>query len=145
VTSRDASPADDFEEGLLALSDEQCLLHLKAGAVGLIGLRRPGAPALRPVNYLLRENSILIRTGRGEILRSAQSGEPASFAISGIDPLEHTGWSVVATGRLSVLPADPALERLPLRAWAAAGRDHFVSLALDQVDGRHIPPGRGAR
>lgn len=103
------------------------------------------APELRPVNFALRDDEIIIRTGDGTILAAARAGEAAGFEIDEIDRLEHTGWSVVVTGKLSERPSDAAHRALPLRPWASGRKDCFVALSLGRVTGLRIPPGRGNR
>ncbi len=123
----------------------ECRHHLTAGGVGRVALKGADAPEIRPVNFLLRDDEIVIRTGDGAILEAARRGEAAAFEIDGIDPLEHTGWSVVVTGKLGERPTDDALLALPLRPWASGQKDRFVALSLGRVSGLRIPPGRGNR
>lgn len=106
------------------------------------GERGDQAPELRPVNFALRNDALLIRTGDGSILDAAREGRAASFEIDGIDPFEHTGWSVIVVGRLCERVSD---SHVALRAWASGRKDKLVGLSLDRVTGIRIPPGRGNR
>jgi len=115
------------------------------GGVGCLGMPGPGAPILRPVNFALDGEALIVRTGEGTILDAARRGDPASFELDGIDRLEHTGWSILVTGVLAERPTDEAHLRLALRPWASGQRDRFVSLSLDEVVGRRIPSGQGNR
>ncbi len=124
---------------------DECRRRLGQGGVGRLGMRGTDAPEIRPVNFALREDLLIIRTGDGVILSAARGSEPASFEIDGIDPLEHTGWSVIVSGKLSELPTDDANLALPLRPWASGRKDHFVGLSLERVNGMRIPAGRGNR
>lgn len=108
-------------------------------------MRGEDAPEMRPVNFTLRDGNVIIRTGDGAILAAAQRGEAAGFEIDDIDRLEHTGWSVVVTGKLFELPTDDDHLALPLRPWASGRKDRFVGLTLDRISGLRIPPGRGNR
>lgn len=123
----------------------ECLRRLADGGVGRLAVRGDEAPRLRPVNFVLHDDQVVVRTGEGEILRAARRNEPASFEIDGIDGLEHTGWSVVVVGRLSELLSDDAHLALPLRPWASGVKDRFVGLSLEELSGMGIPPGRGNR
>jgi len=131
--------------GIETFERAQCFERLGQGGVGRLGLQGSDAPQLRPVNFVLREDQLIIRTGDGSILAAARAGEAAGFEIDEIDRLEHTGWSVVATGKLSELDSSAANRALPLRAWASGQKDRFVALSLDRVTGLRIPPGRGNR
>jgi hypothetical protein len=129
------------------LEEAQCRRRLAEGGVGRLAL--PGAmaeaPEIRPVNFALLDERVVIRTGEGIVLGAAKRGAKASFEIDAIDPLEHTGWSVVVVGTLSELPTDAAHLSLPLRPWASGQKERFVGLSLDRVSGLRIPSGRGNR
>lgn len=127
------------------LGTEECHRLLREGGVGRVAFPGKESPVLRPVNFLLVEPRLIIRTGEGMILEAGRRGLPASFEIDGVDPLEHTGWSVVATGRLQEVPSGWSGNSLPLRAWASGVKDRFVALQLHNVSGVRIPSGRGNR
>jgi hypothetical protein len=131
--------------GIETFARAQCLERLREGGVGRLAMRGVEAPELRPVNFALCDEQLVIRTGDGSILAAARAGEAASFEIDEIDRLEHAGWSVVATGKLSELEPSAANFALPLRPWASGRKDYFVALSLDWVTGLRIPPGRGNR
>lgn len=136
---------EETDDGILILDASECRRLLAPGGVGCLGVPGDGAPVLRPVNFAIHDGALVVRTGEGPILDAAARGDHAAFETDGIDRLEHTGWSVVVTGRISELPADDATLALPLRAWASGRRDRFVGISLDHVSGRQIPAGRGNR
>jgi nitroimidazol reductase NimA-like FMN-containing flavoprotein (pyridoxamine 5'-phosphate oxidase superfamily) len=137
----DGIAAPDLEQ----LDPAECRRLLGRGGVGRLALRGSEAPEIRPVNFALVGDRLIVRTGDGSILAAARAGEAAGFEIDEIDRLEHTGFSVVARGRLSVLPSDASLLALPVRPWASGLKDRFVGLSLEHVSGLRIPPGRGNR
>ncbi len=136
---------EETEDGILVLDERECRRLLAPGGVGCLGLPGTGAPILRPVNFALHDEALVVRTGEGPILDAALRGDAAAFETDGIDRLEHTGWSVLVTGRIAALPTDETTLALPLRAWASGRRDRFVAIQLEEVSGRRIPPGRGNR
>lgn len=138
----DLPPAPPVE----TLEPDDCRRLLDRGGVGRLAIHSEGAPELRPVNFVRRGDALIVRTGGGgRILAAAERTEAAAFEIDGVDPLEHTGWSVVVTGKLRALTPDPELLDLPLRPWASGVKDLFVALSLDRVTGLRIPSGRGNR
>ena len=137
----DDRPAPQVHE----LPGDECRRLLRGGITGCIGLAGPAAPTLRPVNYVLDGEFVVIRTGEGRILEAGRGGEAASFAVHSVDAMEHTGWSVLVVGKLAALPTDARTLGLPLRAWASGQKDRFVALSLDDVSGLRIPAGRGNR
>ena len=119
----------------------ECERRLAAGGVGILALAGVAAPVLRPVNFVLHAGSIVLRTGEGRILEAAQLGEPASFVLCEVDRFEHTGWSVVVTGKLLERSALDDLDALPLRPWARAEKAHLIGLAIEEISGRRIAEG----
>jgi nitroimidazol reductase NimA-like FMN-containing flavoprotein (pyridoxamine 5'-phosphate oxidase superfamily) len=126
------------EDGLEALSIAECERRLRTGGVGILALCGVEAPVLRPVNFAVHENWVLIRTGEGQILEAAQGAEPASFVISETDRLEHAGWSVVVTGKLAERASLGEIGKIPLRPWARTEKHHFVGLSIEEVSGRRL-------
>ena len=118
---------------------------LQQAGVGRICVPGETAPEIRPVNFVLHERAIVVRTAEGMLLDAARRGVDAAFEIDGIDRLEHTGWSVIATGTLRELPSDERIRALPLRAWASGDKDCFVALSIKDLSGRRVLSGRGRR
>ena len=130
---------------ILILDRTECLQRLRRGGLGRIALPAAGAPILRPVNFALHGDRVLIRTGEGTILAAAERGDPTSFEIDDIDPLEHTGWSVVVVGKLRAYDAAREGAAPPVRAWAIGIKDSLVVVEIDELSGLRIPSGRGNR
>ena len=128
----------EIDEGMEVLSIPECEQLLRPGGLGILALSGVAAPVLRPVNFAFLEGSVLIRTGEGQILEAAQASEPASFVISEVDRLEHTGWSVVVTGNLVERSSLGSLADIPLRPWARADQHHIVGISIDEISGRQI-------
>ena len=126
------------EEGFEEISADACMRLLREGAVGLLALSGTDAPDVRPVNFALHRQNIVMRTGRGRIFEGARQEEAASFVISESDRLEHSGWSVVVTGRLSICDPSDAAIRTRVRPWAKADKGEWVLLSADRVTGRRI-------
>lgn len=91
---------------------------------------------MRPGSQSLDEASD--DAGRVGILDAAARGESLSFVISEADRFEHTGWSVVVSGKLAVCNASEALAGAALRPWARADEHHFVALSLGVISGRRL-------
>jgi len=143
--ARESGNADTNELRIEELSRAQCKRLLCEGGVGRLAMSTRGVPEIRPVNFALSGGALIVRTGEGSILSAAQRGEVGAFEIDGVDRLEHTGWSVLVTGKLCEITQRKAMLGLPLRPWASGTKDRFVALSLDQVSGMRIPPGRGNR
>ena len=126
--------------GLEVLSRDECVELLSASTIGRIGLSAGALPLVLPVNFCVDRDRIVLRTGEGTKLEAASRNAVVSFEVDDIDPIFHTGWSVVVTGVASPLESEAELSRaraLPLRPWAAPG-DRYVAISLEDVSGRRI-------
>lgn len=126
--------------GLGVLGETTCLHLLAHERVGRLGLNVGRLPVIRPVNYVLAGRSIVFRSERGDKLRAAQNGAWACLEVDQFDRFEHSGWSVLATGRMVALPPrhSQELERLHVVPWALHGESWFVELAIEALSGRSI-------
>ena len=100
-------------------------------------------PAIRPVNHLVDDGRIIIRTRLtttiSAVVGSARSGVVVAYEADKFDPQNRAGWSVVATGRAYAV-SDPGrvlrYERL-LHPWANHA-DSVLAIEPDVVTGFHI-------
>jgi len=134
-------PTDGTDEHGLGLIDEAtCVRLLSHGHIGRLGLSVGSLPVVLPVNYLLHDHTIVFRSEDGDKTRAAELGSVACLEIDHFDLFEHSGWSVLATGRLSIAPTDraAAYDRLPVVPWAPQQSSRFVELSVELVSGRSI-------
>jgi nitroimidazol reductase NimA-like FMN-containing flavoprotein (pyridoxamine 5'-phosphate oxidase superfamily) len=133
--------------GLEVLSRDECLRLLGTMTLGRVGVTSGALPTVLPVNFRFDGCRILFRTGVGTKLDAATDNTVVAFEVDEMDPMAHTGWSVVVTGVAREL-TDPdelaAAQRPPLARWAP-GEDHrVVAISTELVSGRRIVPGLSA-
>jgi nitroimidazol reductase NimA-like FMN-containing flavoprotein (pyridoxamine 5'-phosphate oxidase superfamily) len=128
----------EIDEGMETITVAECEQLLDSGGVGVLALCGTPAPILRPVNFAAYQGQVVIRTGEGQILSSAKRSEPASFVVSAFDRFEHTGWSVVVSGKLTEQARLGDDARLPLRPWVRSEKNRFVALSITTLSGRRI-------
>lgn len=108
------------------LSRAESLRLLGSVSFGRIAFTHRSRPTVRPVNHLLDDGKIIIRTHPGSDLGAeVDAGALVAYEADEIDPDLHLGWSVVATGRARAV-SDPDQagryrERLP--TWVRGERD----------------------
>lgn len=123
------------------LDRSQCLELLASVPVGRIVYTEQAMPAIQLVNFVLADDTIVIRTAWGSKLAAAARHAIVAFEADRYDDSSRTGWSVTAIGR-SRLVEDPAeiahLDGLALRPWAPGRRDHYIRIATDRVSGRRV-------
>ena len=131
----------DFEppsRGFERLDETACRALLAQKCIGRVALTMGAIPVVLPVNYQCVEGSIALRTGEGGKLTAATQNAVVAFQVDEIDPVVHTGWSILAVGiaRALTAPADLAwAETLPLRSWAPGSRERIVRLVPEFLDG----------
>jgi nitroimidazol reductase NimA-like FMN-containing flavoprotein (pyridoxamine 5'-phosphate oxidase superfamily) len=128
--------------GLEVLDREECLRLLADGTIGRLGLTSGALPTVLPVSYRLVDDRIVLRTNVGSKLEAATSGTVVAFEVDDVDPVWHTGWSVVVTGVARQVVDPDALARIAeakVPRWAPMGADRYVEISLELVTGRRIP------
>jgi uncharacterized protein len=133
--------------GLEVLERHECLRLLGTATLGRIGVSSGALPTVLPVNFRFDGHRILFRTGAGTKLDAATQNAVVAFEVDEIDPLAHTGWSVVVRGVARELTDPDELaeaQTRPLASWAP-GEDHRVlAISPEIVSGRRIVPGVSA-
>ncbi|HYA00196.1 MAG TPA: pyridoxamine 5'-phosphate oxidase family protein [Candidatus Binatia bacterium] len=130
-------------EHLHELSRGECLELLQYHSfVGRLGfLASGGGPMILPVNYLADETSVVFCTAPGSELGRLDDAAPVVFEVDDSRPLEHSGWSVVVRGVARAV-TDPdeveALNRGPLRSWAATPPVQWMRVTIQEITGRRI-------
>ncbi|WP_327673911.1 pyridoxamine 5'-phosphate oxidase family protein [Kitasatospora sp. NBC_00458] len=151
VHPRSRTPADVPPRELVPLERAEALRLLGSAPFGRIVFTVSALPAIRPVNHLLVDDTIVIRTHDGAALTTAsQGGDDAGVVVAyeadAIDPSTRLGWSVVVTGFARPV-TDPALlarYRGMLSPWVSASMDHTVAIRPDLVTGYRLTTGAAA-
>ena len=95
--------------GLEVLGRDECIALLAGVTFGRIAITSNALPVVLPVNYVLLDDRIVIRTGRGTKLDAATRNTVVAFEVDEIETVEQTGWSVWS-------PESPAHSSHPTRS-----------------------------
>ena len=130
------------QAGVEALEHAECVRLLAGSEVGRLGVVDGGQPLILPLNYVLSGDSIVMRTAAGTKLEHAH-GSPACLEVDEIETLTHSGWSVLAVGRLEeVTDYDDSevqlVRTLSLSPWAGGDRPHWLRLVITRLTGRRV-------
>lgn len=123
------------------LERERCLELLEEAVVGRVAVLVNGVPQVVPVNYVLVDGDVVFRSGAGTKLAAAIAEQPVSFEVDRVDEQRMTGWSVLVSGRTTVVTDEEVLarvERSTLVTWAPGPKDDVVRVHADTVSGREI-------
>ena len=120
---------------LESLSIEQCFELMDGQPIGRVAVASiEGPPLVVPVNFVLDGASVVFRSDLGEKIEAL--GQRVSFEVDWIDPLHHTGWSVLLHGPLSLI-APEEVEHLRLDPWVGP-RTLWLRIVPDIATGRRI-------
>lgn len=132
------------------LSVDECLRLIEHSGVGRVGWQTPLGPRIVPVGFRVHTNAIVFRTSpHSELGRYGRDADVA-FEVDALDEEISHGWSVVATGRLTVVDAPPEVAAIQLAGdphpWVDGERRLYLKLVWRQLTGRRIgPPDAGRR
>jgi len=128
--------------GAEQLDSTEAMRLLADAAYGRVVFTLNALPAIRPVNHLVDDGRIIIRTRLASAISTtvrSTDGVIVAYEADGIDPQRRTGWSVVVTGRAHTL-TDPdqisRYERL-LQPWVNHA-DTVLAIESDVVTGFRI-------
>jgi nitroimidazol reductase NimA-like FMN-containing flavoprotein (pyridoxamine 5'-phosphate oxidase superfamily) len=128
---------------LSLLDRDECLSLLGRTTFGRIGLTVGALPVVVPVNYRLVDDEIVFRTGRGTKLDAATHHAVVAFEVDEIDPITHSGWSVMVTGTARRVTDPSQLARIEAQGvphWARTDVDATVKIPTTVVTGRRVGP-----
>ncbi|GGM68093.1 pyridoxamine 5'-phosphate oxidase family protein [Dactylosporangium sucinum] len=130
---------------LRSLSRERCLELLASVPVGRVVFTQRALPAIRPVNHLLDDGTIVIRTNLGAALGStATANGPVVVAYEAdtIDVGAHAGWTVVVTGTARLILDEERVARYErlLQPWVDDTMNCVVGIDCDLVTGYELVP-----
>lgn len=118
------------------LTSEECWQFLADEELGRLAFRLVDEVHLVPVNYVVDDGDLLIRTAPGNKLLAAAMGSQTAFEIDRND--DRAACSVVVRGRLRQLGEDEEhrLDVHPMRPWVTSPKYAVVALEPSEVTGR---------
>ncbi|MGN2636911.1 pyridoxamine 5'-phosphate oxidase family protein [Nocardia takedensis] len=132
------------------LDRAESLRLLASVPVGRVVFTRNALPAIRPVNHLVEDGMVILRTRLAAQLSQAVRADSAmvvAYEADEIDPAWRTGWSVVVTGMARPVrdPARVARYEVLLRSWVDRVMDTVVEIEPTIVTGvRLVDPAESA-
>ncbi|MFE1285626.1 pyridoxamine 5'-phosphate oxidase family protein [Streptomyces sp. NPDC058751] len=132
------SQEDTFHE----LDRQECFRLLAKVPVGRVVYTRQALPAVLPVNFCLdTDDSVLLCTSSGSDLVRAIDRVVVAFEADEFDAETRSGWSVVVTGRATVVTDRAEHERLSQggpTSWMPLRNAVFVRIESEMVTGREL-------
>jgi nitroimidazol reductase NimA-like FMN-containing flavoprotein (pyridoxamine 5'-phosphate oxidase superfamily) len=128
-------------QGVVLLDRDECLELLGRSTFGRVGVTVGALPAVLPVNFRLVDDLIVSRTGQGTKLDAATDRAIVAFEVDDIDPITHTGWSVMVTGEARRITDPAELDRIESQGiphWAHTDGLATVAIPATMVTGRRV-------
>jgi nitroimidazol reductase NimA-like FMN-containing flavoprotein (pyridoxamine 5'-phosphate oxidase superfamily) len=123
------------------LDEAACWELLAARVVGRLVVAVGSQPDIFPVNYVIDDGAIVIRTAEGTKLAAALMGQLVAFEIDHIDEQHRLGWSVVVHGEAResrTLPDSMRDQELPVEPWADGEKLRYIRITPRRISGRHL-------
>jgi nitroimidazol reductase NimA-like FMN-containing flavoprotein (pyridoxamine 5'-phosphate oxidase superfamily) len=138
VTAHDEVPQVLQARQAIELTEGECWQLLGSVSLGRVVFTQRAMPAIRPVNHLVDNQKIIIRSHLGAAITSrADAGSVVCYEADDLDPVRHTGWSVIATGLARLVQEPDAIARYEqlLEPWVAGELDQVISIEPQFVTG----------
>lgn len=130
---------------MVSLSSRQALNLLASASFGRIVFTQDALPAVRPVNHLLDNGRIIVRTrlssGLGTATRSSCAADVVvAYEADNLDERRRCGWSVVVTGLAAVITDADLIARYEtlLQPWANLPMDTVLAITPQIITGIRI-------
>ena len=131
--------AADGGGALTELSEDECWDLLRARTVGRVGWQGSDGPSIVPVNYVIDERAVVIRTAPFTDLGREGAVREMAFEVDDIDPVARTGWSVLVRGRRRLDPEAHGKTPRP-EVWVEGSRWLVLRIEARTISGRRLTP-----
>ena len=120
----------------------ECSALLRSGVAGRLAVSTPDGPHIVPVNYLVVDSAVIVRTSPYSVLGTHGRDAVVAFEVDHVDAERESGWSVVARGRAEVVREREEIEHIRAvcdpRPWASGGRELLVRIRWTELTGRRL-------
>jgi len=126
---------------VVELDRAEALRLLASVGHGRVVFTRDALPAIRPVNHLVDNDRVIVRTRLtskvSTAVRSTDSGVVVAYEADDLDSRRQLGWSVVVTGMATTItdPGHIARYEQLLRPWVNKVMDTVIAIEPEIVTG----------
>ncbi len=130
----------DKRRALRELAREEALALLSTVPYGRIVFTQRALPAVRPVNHIIDNGAIIIRSHAGTAITAAvdlASPTVVAYQADDIDRETRLGWSVVVTGRAQLVVDSAEIIRYEqlLQPWMDVDMNSVIRINCEIVSG----------
>ena len=130
------------------LPEERCWELLADHDVGRLAVSVMNRPDIFPVNYVVADGAIMVRSAPGQKFAAATLGTAVAFEVDALDETTKTGWSIVVQGPGRVDRESGRMDRGTRSRHRQLGAGLEGAVPADRARDRHrphhLPSGSGA-
>ena len=125
---------------LREMSPTECLELVAGRPVGRVSYCTESGPVTIPVNHVLIDGDIVLRTSPHSELGQHLLAQPrVCYQVDDFDELHQSGWSVLIQGLAIIVgPADLPPDAPRPAPWAEGARTLSIRIRADRVTGRRV-------
>lgn len=135
------APPTPASLGVRELSADECWLLIRRQSLGRFAFpQRERAPLVFPMNYLVFEDTLIVRSAPGTKLENLLHTSLVTFELDGSDRAHW--WSVVMEGCVRRMDADDEIEQtgaVDLVSWNPVPKFDFLRITPTLITGRRFP------
>jgi nitroimidazol reductase NimA-like FMN-containing flavoprotein (pyridoxamine 5'-phosphate oxidase superfamily) len=139
------STSADMPRAVVELDRAEAMRLLASVGHGRVVFTRQALPAIRPVNHLVDDGRVIVRTRLTAKVSIAvqshnSSGVVVAYEADDLDPQQQTGWSVVVTGLATTItdPDEVARYEQLLHPWVNMATDTVIAIEPAIITGIRI-------
>lgn len=124
-------------EVIQVLTEDECYERLASEQLGRIVVRRKDDMDIFPVNYVVDERCIYLRSAEGNKVFTIALNHDVLFEVDVVN--DGTAWSVVVKGEASLLTRSDEIahaDSLPLKPWLPTLKYNYVKITPNKISGR---------
>ena len=118
------------------LDEETCWRLVASVPVGRIAWNETGGPMVLPVNHVVADGTVVVRTGAWSGLERHVDDSDVAYEVDEVDEATRAGWSVLVRGLAEVSYDDDAGARP--EPWAGGARPVTVRVHPRSISGRRL-------
>lgn len=120
---------------------------LERAEYGRVAFVAEGRPLIRPLNHIVTEGRILVRTRHDTAFARAVREHPdlpVAYQADEIEPHSRLGWSTLVTGTAAAIADESRAEWLGprVRSWMAHPLDTVIAITPDEITGLRLTVAR---
>lgn len=125
------------DRSLEELSEEECWSLLRSHSVGRVGWQGADGFTIVPVNYVVADRSVVVRTSPYTGLGREGTVQEMAFEVDDLDQTTRSGWSVLVRGRRRLDPEAYGETPRP-EVWVAGSRWLVLRIEVRTITGRRL-------